>query len=93
VQTAGRKAVVGSLDLEKLATSQIERRSLDTLLERQMHKRAIALKIGGCNFVRVQETHGGTPALLRLESRKVVELATSRRSGSRKMPNLKKLWP
>ena len=28
-----------------------------------MHKRAIALKIGVCNFVRVQETHGGTPAV------------------------------
>jgi hypothetical protein len=61
-------------------------------LERQLHKRAIAFKIGVCNFVRVQETCERARCR-RWNRGKVAELGTSRRSGSRKMPNLKGSGP
>ena len=77
MQTAERKAVVGSPDLETLTTSHIERAFLTVRQELKrysrktlayskdlaMHKAAVALHFGVYNFVRRHKTLGTTPAV------------------------------
>lgn len=78
METAERKAVVGSPDLESLTTSHIERAFLTVRQELkrferkglgyskslEMHKLAIALHFGVYNFVRKHHTLGTTPAVV-----------------------------
>jgi IS1 family transposase len=77
MQTAERKAVVGSPDLESLTTSHVERAFLTVRQELkrferkglgyskslEMHKLAVALHFGVYNFVRKHHTLGTTPAV------------------------------
>lgn len=77
MQTAERKAVVGSPDLESLTTSHIERAFLTVRQELKRyqrkglgyskdldtHKLAVALHFGVYNFVRKHTTLGTTPAV------------------------------
>src|SRR6266478_5601159 len=77
MQTAERKAVVGSPDLESLTTSHIERAFLTVRQELKRfqrkglgyskdlatHKLAVAMFLGVYNFVRVHKTLGATPAV------------------------------
>ena len=78
MQTAERKAVVGSPDLESLTTSHIERAFLTVRQELkrfqrkglgyyskdlETHKHAVALFLGVYNFVRKHTTLGTTPAV------------------------------
>src|SRR6266404_2899910 len=77
MQTAERKAVVGSPDLETLTTSHVERAFLTVRQELkrferkglgynknlEMHKLAVALHFGVYNFVRRHHTLGTTPAV------------------------------
>src|SRR5437588_6724017 len=77
MQTAERKAVVGSPDLESLTTSHIERAFLTVRQELkrfqrkglgyskdlEMHKAGVALHFGVYNFVRIHTTLGTTPAV------------------------------
>ena len=77
MQTAERKAVVGSPDLESLTTSHIERAFLTVRQELkrfqrkglgyskdlEMHKAGVALHFGIYNFVRKHHTLGTTPAV------------------------------
>ena len=77
MQTAERKAVVGSPDLESLTTSHIERVFLTVRQELKRfqrkglgyckdlgtHKAAVALHFGVYNFVRRHKTLGTTPAV------------------------------
>jgi IS1 family transposase len=77
MQTAERKAVVGSPDLESLTTSHIERAFLSVRQELkrfqrkglgyskglEMHKWGVALYLGVYNFVRRHETLKTTPAV------------------------------
>jgi IS1 family transposase len=77
MQTAERKSVVGSPDLESLTTSHIERAFLTVRQELKrysrktlayskdlaMHKAAVALHFGVYNFVRRHRTLGTTPAV------------------------------
>src|SRR5205814_4046780 len=77
MQTAERKAVVGSPDLESLTTSHVERAFLSVRQELkrferkglgyskslEMHKLALALHFGIYNFVRKHHTLGTTPAV------------------------------
>lgn len=77
MQTAQRKAVVGSPDLGSVTTSQIERpfltvrqepkrfqrKGLEYSKDLKMHKAAVALHFGTYNFVRVHKTPGTTPAV------------------------------
>lgn len=77
MQTAERKAVVGSPDLETLTTSHIERafltvrqelkrfqrKTLGYSKDLEMHKHAITLLFGVYNFVRRHATLGTTPAV------------------------------
>ena len=77
MQTAERKAVVGSPDLESLTTSHVERAFLTVRQELkrferkglgyskdlEMHKLAVALFLGVYNFVRQHHTLGTTPAV------------------------------
>ena len=77
MQTAERKAVVGSPDLESLTTSHIERaflsvrqelkrfqrKGLGYSKELEMHKCGVALYLGVYNFVRRHETLKTTPAV------------------------------
>lgn len=77
MQTAERKAVVGSPDLESLTTSHIERtfltirqelkrfqrKGLGYSKDLETHKLAVALFLGVYNFVRVHKTLESTPAV------------------------------
>jgi hypothetical protein len=77
METAERKAVVGSPDLESLTTSHIERAFLTVRQELkrferkglgyskslEMHKLGVALHFGVYNFVRKHHTLGTTPAV------------------------------
>ena len=77
MQTAERKAVIGSPDLESLTTSHIERAFLTVRQELKRfqrkglgyskdlntHKLAVALHFGVYNFVRQHHTLGTTPAV------------------------------
>jgi IS1 family transposase len=77
MQTAERKAVVGSPDLESLTTSHVERLFLSVRQELkrfqrkglgyskdlETHRLAVALFLGVYNFVRVHKTLGSTPAV------------------------------
>jgi hypothetical protein len=77
MQTAERKAVVGSPDLETLRTSHIERAFLTVRQELkrferkglgyskdlETHKLAVALHFGVYNFVRKHHTLGTAPAV------------------------------
>jgi hypothetical protein len=77
MQTAERKAVVGSPDLESLTTSHIERvfltvrqelkrfqrKGLGYSKDLETHKLAVALHFGVYNFVRKHTTLGTTPAV------------------------------
>ena len=77
MQTAERKAVVGSPDLETLTTSHIERvfltvrqelkrfqrKGLGYSKDLETHKLAVALHFGVYNFVRKHTTLGTTPAV------------------------------
>ena len=77
MQTAERKAVIGSPDLESLTTSHVERAFLTVRQELkrferkglgyskslEMHKLAVALHFGVYNFVRQHHTLGTTPAV------------------------------
>ncbi|HEY6231397.1 MAG TPA: hypothetical protein VIW64_09035 [Pyrinomonadaceae bacterium] len=77
MQTAERKAVIGSPDLESLTTSHIERAFLSVRQELkrfqrkglgyskdlETHKAAVALHFGVYNFVRRHATLGTTPAI------------------------------
>ena len=77
MQTAERKAVVGSPDLESLTTSHIERvfltvrqelkrfqrKGLGYSKDLEMHKHAVALLLGVYNFVRKHHSLGTTPAV------------------------------
>src|SRR5213079_2661426 len=77
MQTAERKAVIGSPDLESLTTSHIERAFLTVRQELKrferkglgyskslgMHKLAVALQFGVYNFVRKHHAVGTTPAV------------------------------
>jgi IS1 family transposase len=77
MQTAERKAVVGSPDLESLTTSHIERAFLSVRQELkrfqrktlgyskdlEMHRCAVALYFGVYNFVRIHKTLETTPAV------------------------------
>ena len=77
MQTAERKAVVGSPDLETLTTSHIERAFLTVRQELkrfqrkglgyskdlETHTRAVAMFLGVYNFVRKHKTLGTTPAV------------------------------
>jgi hypothetical protein len=77
MQTAERKAVIGSPDLGSLTTSHIERAFLTVRQELkryqrkglgyskdlEMHKAAVALHFGIYNFVRVHKTLETTPAI------------------------------
>jgi hypothetical protein len=77
MQTAERKAVVGSPDLESLTTSHVERAFLSVRRELkrfqrkglgyskdlETHKLAVALHFGVYNFVRIHSTLGTTPAV------------------------------
>jgi IS1 family transposase len=77
MQTAERKAVVGSPDLESLTTSHVEhafltvrqelkrfeRKGLGYSKSLEMHKLAVALHFGVYNFVRKHHTLGRTPAV------------------------------
>lgn len=77
MQTAERKAVVGSPDLESLTTSHVERVFLSVRQELKLfqrkglgyskdlatHKHAVALFLGVYNFVRKHKTLGTTPAV------------------------------
>jgi hypothetical protein len=77
METAERKAVVGSPDLESLTTSHIERAFLTVRQELkrferkglgyseslEMHKLAVALHFGVYNFVRKHHSLGTTPAV------------------------------
>src|SRR5205807_10242356 len=77
MQTAERRAVVGSPDLESLTTSHIERAFLTVRQELkrfqrkglgygkdlEMHKLAVTLHFGIYNFVRVHTSLGTTPAV------------------------------
>ena len=76
-QTAERKAVIGSPDLESLTTSHIERAFLTVRQELkrferkglgysknlEMHKLGVTLHFGIYNFVRKHQTLGTTPAV------------------------------
>jgi IS1 family transposase len=77
MQTAERRAVVGSPDLESLTTSHVERAFLPVRQELkrferkglgyskrlEMHKLGVALHFGVYNFVRQHHTLGTTPAV------------------------------
>ncbi len=77
MQTAERKAVVGSPDLESLATShgarafltvrqelkRFQRKGLGYSKDLETHKRAVALHFGVYNFVRQHHSLGTTPAV------------------------------
>ena len=77
MQTAERKAVVGSPDLETLTTSHIERvfltvrqelkrfqrKGLGYSKDLETHRRAVALFLGVYNFVRKHKSLGTTPAV------------------------------
>src|SRR6266481_7774301 len=77
MQTAERKAVIGSPDLESLTTSHVERAFLTVRQELkrfqrkglgyskslETHKLAVALHFGVYNFVRQHHTLGTTPAV------------------------------
>ena len=77
MQTAERKAVIGSPDLESLTTSHVERAFLTVRQELkrferkglgyskspEMHNLAVALHFGVYNFVRKHHTLGTTPAV------------------------------
>src|SRR5438270_13647821 len=77
MQTAERKAVVGSPDLEALTTSHLERafltirqelkrfqrKGLGYSKDLETHKLAVAMFLGVYNFVRVHKTLGSTPAV------------------------------
>src|SRR5216684_6279834 len=77
MQTAERKAVVGSPDLESLTTSHVERvflsvrqelkrfqrKGLGYSKDLETHKQAVDLFFGVYNFVRRHETLGTTPAV------------------------------
>ena len=77
MQTAERKAVVGSPDLESLTTSHVERaflsvrqelkrfqrKGLGYSKELEMHKWGVALYLGVYNFARRHETLKTTPAV------------------------------
>src|SRR5437660_12536501 len=77
MQTAERKAVVGSPDLGSLTTSHVERAFLTVRQELKrfqrkglgysktldMHKAAVALHFGIYNFVRIHKTLETTPAV------------------------------
>jgi IS1 family transposase len=77
MRTAGRRAVIGSPDLETLTTSHVERAFLTVRQELKrferkglgysksldMHKLAVALHFGVYNFVRKHHTLGTTPAV------------------------------
>jgi IS1 family transposase len=77
METAERRAVVGSPDLESLTTSHVERAFLTVRQELKrferkglgysksldMHKLAVALHFGIYNFVRKHHTLGTTPAV------------------------------
>src|SRR6266481_392003 len=77
MQTAERKAVIGSPDLESLTTSHIERafltirqelkrfqrKGLGYSKDLETHKLAVALHFGVYNFVRKHSTLGTTPAV------------------------------
>jgi IS1 family transposase len=77
METAERKAVLGSPDLETLTTSHVERAFLTVRQELkrferkglgyskslEMHKLAVALHFGVYNFVRKHHTLGTTPAV------------------------------
>ncbi len=77
MQTAERKAVVGSPDLEGLTTSHVERifltvrqelkrfqrKGLGYSKDLETHKLAVALFLGVYNFVRKHKTLGTTPAV------------------------------
>ena len=77
IQTAERKAVVGSPDLEALTTSHIERVFLTVRQELKRfqrkglgyskdlatHTAAVAMFLGVYNFVRLRKTLGTTPAV------------------------------
>ena len=77
MQTAERKAIVGSPDLDSLTTSHIERvfltirqelkryqrKGLGYSKDLEMHKHAVALLLGVYNFVRRHTTLGTSPAV------------------------------
>jgi hypothetical protein len=77
MQTAERRAVIGSPDLETLTTSHIERafltvrqelkrfqrKALGYSKDLETHKRAVKLHFGVYNFVRQHHTLGTTPAV------------------------------
>jgi len=77
MRTAGRRAVIGSPDLETLTTSHIERAFLTVRQELKrferkglgysksldMHTLAVAIHFGVYNFVRKHHTLGTTPAV------------------------------
>ena len=77
MQTAERKAIIGSPDLDRLTTSHIERaflsvrqelkrfqrKGLGYSKELEMHKWGVALYLGVYNFVRRHETLKTTPAV------------------------------
>jgi hypothetical protein len=77
MQTAERKAVVGSPDLESLTTSHVERLFLTVRQELKRfqrkglgyskdlatHKHAVAVCLGVYNFVRIHKTLVTTPAV------------------------------
>ena len=77
METAERKAVVGSPDLNSLTTSHIERvfltvrqelkrfqrKGLGYSKDLETHKAAVAMFLGVYNFVRVHKTLGSTPAV------------------------------
>ena len=92
MQTAERKAVIGSPDLESLTTWHIERAFLTVRQELkrferkglgyskdlETHKLAVALHFGVYNFVRKHHTLGTTPAVAAGLGRKAVEFRTGR---------------
>lgn len=77
MQTAERRAVIGSPNLESLTTSHVERAFLTVRQELkrferkglgyskslEMHKLDVALHLGVYNFVRKHHTLGTTPAV------------------------------
>ena len=77
MQTAERKAIIGSPDLDRLTTSHIERaflsvrqelkrfqrRGLGYSKDLETHKLAVALHFGVYNFVRKHKSLGTTPAV------------------------------
>jgi hypothetical protein len=89
METAERRAVVGSPDLESLTTShafltvrqelkRFERKGLGYSKSLEMHKLAVALHFGVYNFVRKHHTLGTTPAVAAGLEEKAAESRTGR---------------